>query len=179
MAQLSGVAYEFERRVRDAFAGTPYQVTSTDQGFDVRIDVADATWYGILNKAGLKYAVDHRVTVGDGWFRVLDVEKRVEWVAGIPRIAGSAEVVKGRVIRSGFEKTWAFNERGEFTRVVDYTFHSEEGRRVVTDIGKHLGLRYRMSGYAKLGLVFALIGGVGALISAVVLILAFSLGWFD
>jgi hypothetical protein len=45
---------EFFEDVKAAAEGTPYTVTETEDGFDVALDIVDAQWFGLFNKAGLK-----------------------------------------------------------------------------------------------------------------------------
>jgi hypothetical protein len=160
-------ATAFESHVRAAFEGTPYVVTRTPAGFDVSLDVANAQWYGLFNKAGLRYVFTHEVTVGDGWFSITDVERELRWSAGVPSLLGSASFQKGRVIRYASEKTWAFDKNGRFRPVVDYRFDSEEARSVVMHLGKQLGLRYRMSSHARIGLAFALVAIIGLVLGGI------------
>ena len=109
------IGREFDEKVRAAAEGTPYAVTETDDGFDVALDIVDAQWYGLLNKAGLHRTWTHHVKLDDdGAYSITDQSQTVEWVAGAPRIAGSIEVTKGRAIEFGKEKIWAFDEHGRF-----------------------------------------------------------------
>ena len=165
----------FEMHVRAAFEGTPYVITQTPIGFDVTIDVANAQWFGLFNKAGLRSVFTHQVKIGDGWFSITDVERQLRWTAGVPSL-GSASLQKGRVIQYSSKKTWAFDQSGSFRPVVDYRFDSEEGRSVIVELGKQLGLLQRMSGYAKVGLVFALIAIVGLVLGGIVVAVMAGMG---
>jgi hypothetical protein len=168
-------AHEFFRRMQEVTEGTPYVVRETDTGFDVTLDVVDAQWYGILNKAGLQKVYTHHVSVPEpGVYSVTDDSRTVEWVAGVPRIAGSAERTVGRVKEFGFQKVWAFDEHGSFGVQADYRFNSEEGRQLLTGVADQLGLRQRRGAAERTGLVFAVVGGAGALL-AVVVVLVFAL----
>ncbi|MFC4785673.1 hypothetical protein ACT8ZV_14425 [Nocardioides sp. MAHUQ-72] len=161
---------QFLAGVRQAAEGTPYVVTPTEAGFDVALDVADAQWYGLLNKAGLKKAYTHHVAVADdGTYAVTDDSRTVEWVAGVPRLSASAERTRGRSYELSFQKSWALNEQGKPAKVVDYSFSSEKGRKLITGVADELGLRQRRGTEEKVGIAFALVGGVGALLTLVVL----------
>lgn len=46
---------EFPNAVAAAVEGTPYKVVPTKRGFDVELDVANAQWWGLLNRAGLQH----------------------------------------------------------------------------------------------------------------------------
>jgi hypothetical protein len=171
-------AYEFFRRMQEVTEGTPYVVTETDVGFDVTLDVVDAQWFGLYNLAGLQKVYLHHVAVPEpGVYSVTDDSRTVEWVAGAPTL-GSAERVYGRVKEFGAQKVWAFDARGDFGVQADYRFNSEEGRDLLTGVADQLGLEQRRGGAEKTGLVFAIIGGVGALVAVVVVLVMALLGKF-
>jgi hypothetical protein len=175
-AAVNRAATELETQVRTAFEGTPYVVTRTPSGFEVTLDVANARWYGLFDKAGLRYSFTHEVEVAGSWFAITDVEREVRWSAGVPRISGSGRIQKGRVIRYASEKTWAFDQDGRFRAVVDYRFDSEEARSVIVHLGKQLGLKYRMSTHARVGLAFALIAIIGLVLGGVVIAVLAAMG---
>lgn len=150
--------YELFRRVERAAEGTPYVVTETEQGFDVTLDVVDAQWYGVFNKAGLKKLFTHHVAVPEpGVYTITDDVRTVEWVAGTPRTGATIERQVGRVKEVGFQKIWAFDEHGEFGVQADYRFSSEEGRQLVTGIADAMGLQQRRGTAEKAGLAAGVI----------------------
>jgi hypothetical protein len=154
-------ARDFARRVREAAEGSPYVVTETERGFDVALDFS-AQWYGLFNKAGMRRAFTHHVSLPEpGVYVVSDEARDVDWVAGAPRLAGSVEVFHGRRRQVAFEQVWALDEHGRFGRVADYRFDSEEGRRLVEGVAEQLGLTQRRGTAEKVGLYVAL--GVVAL----------------
>ena len=156
--------------MRRATEGPPYRVTKTDTGLDVGLDIVDEQWFGSYSAAGLRKAYVHHVAVpDDGTYSVTDDALTVEWEAGVPTLSGSVERSRGRVWELSAEKVWAFDSKGDFGRVVDYRFDSEEGRRLVTGVAKQLGLKQKRGGEEKIGLVVALVGGVGAVLALVVL----------
>jgi hypothetical protein len=164
--------YELFRRVQQAAEGTPYVVTETEKGFDVTLDVVDAQWYGLFNKAGLKKLFTHHVSVPEsGTYSITDDARTVEWVAGTPRTGATAERQIGRIKEVGFQKIWAFDEHGRFGKVADYSFSSEEGRELITGIADAMGLQQRRGAAEKAGLTVGLltlallaIGGVVVLV---------------
>ncbi len=163
-------AAEFAHRVRAAAAGTPYVVTNTDRGFDVTLDVVDAQWFGLFNKAGIKRVIVHHVGVPEpGVYTVNDDAPSLEWVAGTPRLAATAERIHGRVRHFGGQKVWAFDAQGRFGVQADYRFDSEEGRRLIAGVALQLGLSLRRGAAERVALGFAVVGGVGAVVTAVVL----------
>ena len=172
---MPAAAHELFRGVQAAAQGTPYRVVETDAGFDVTLDIVDAQWFGLLNKSGLSKVYTHHVSVPEpGVYSVTDDSRTVEWVAGVPQVTGSSERVVGRVKEFGFEKVWAFDEHGNFGVQAEYRFNSEEGRELLVAVADRLGMQQRRGAAEKTGLVFAVIGGVGALI-AVVVVLAMAL----
>jgi hypothetical protein len=158
-------SYELFRRVQQAAEGTPYLVEQTDEGFDVTIDIVDAQWYGVLSKAGLSKKFTHHVSVEGARYTIVDDSIEIRWVKGVPQTYGSVERKSGRSIEISFEKSYGVKEDGEFGKVVDYTFSSEEGRRLITGAAKELGLTYKRGGAELIGLVF----GVGAIVGLVVM----------
>ncbi|WP_181313007.1 hypothetical protein [Nocardioides campestrisoli] len=150
------VTDEFVRRVQAATEGTPYVVKRTSSGFDLTLDVADAQWFGLFNRAGLKKVFVHHVKVTPETFSITDESTEVRWEAGHPRVAASATKTMGRSIEFGHEKIWAIRDDGTVGRVVDYRFDSEEGRDLITLVGKDLGLSSRAGGAEKIGLYAAL-----------------------
>ena len=166
------VVDEFVRRVTLATQGTPYTVRRTSQGFDLGLDLADAQWYGLFNKAGLRKSYVQHVKVTGDSFSVTADSSEVRWEAGHPRIAATATRELGRRIEFGHEKIWAIREDGTVGRVVDYSFSSEEGRDLVSVVGKSLGLTQRAGGAEKIGLYAALsVPVLGLLCGLVVLVL--------
>ncbi|MBA2954513.1 hypothetical protein GON03_09285 [Nocardioides sp. MAH-18] len=161
--------YELFRRVQQAAEGTPYLVTETEKGFDVTLDVVDAQWFGLFNKAGLQKVYIHHVSFPrSGTYTITDDSRSVEWVAGVPELKASAERQYGRVIEFGAQKVWAFDERGHFGVRADYRFNSEEGRDLVTGVAEQLGLAQRRGAAEKTGITMAAITLIGLAIGGVV-----------
>jgi hypothetical protein len=170
------VAYELFARVQQAAVETPYKVVPTAKGFDVELDVADATWFGLFNKAGLKHAFIHHVSIPEtGTYSVTDDARTVEWIAGTPRISFEASREVGRIKKVSFNRTYAFNEHGDFGKVVDFSFNSEEGRALIDSAATELGYRQVRGTIEKIGLIIglgtlALLLLMGVVIGAVMLI---------
>ena len=165
--------------VQQVAEGTPYVVTPTDEGFDVTLDVVDAQWYGLFNKAGLRKVFVHHVAVpSPGVYTITDDARSVEWVAGVPRVAATAERQHGRVVELGAQKVWAFDEHGRFGVQADYRFGSEEGRDLVTGVARQLGMEQRRGGSERIGLWFGVVAGVGALLVVVVNVVLLLTGYY-
>jgi hypothetical protein len=172
-------ARELEARVREAAAGTPYVVTPGEVGFTVGVDLADAQWWGAFNRAGMRRSMSHEVRLrGSGTYAITDVWRELDWVAGEPRIAASGAVKRGRLLHRGAEKVWALDDSGRVRAVVDYRFDGAEGRDLVVTAADALGLEQVRGTAERVGLAFAWVGGVGAIVTVVVLLVAALLGAF-
>lgn len=170
---------DLEGRVRAAAEGTPYAVTSVEGGFDLTLDLADAQWWGLFNRAGLQRSLTHEVRLRDAeTFSVTDVERRLDWVAGVPTASASIATKRGRIIGFGAEKVWAIGDDGRIVPVVDYRFDASEGRQLVEAAAQSLGLTQRRGTEERVGIAFAVVGGVGAVLTAVVLVVLALLGKF-
>lgn len=92
--------------------------------------------------------------------------------------AATAQKFWGRLHQRELKKTWAFDESGRFSQVVDYTFDTSEGRDMVRGPAQALGWKERMPLTAKIGLVFTIFGVAVAVITMVALIVVALLGAF-
>ena len=161
---------EFLRKIRTSVEGTPYVVEETASGFDLTLDIVDAKWFGLYHKEGLHRVHTHQVEVlDDGTYSVTDDSRTVEWQAGVPTLSASVQRTRGRVWERSSEKVWALGEDLRFGPVVDYSFSSEEGRQLISAVADDLGLKERRGRDEKIGLYFAILGGVGALVTVIVL----------
>ncbi len=170
--------------VRALAAGSPYAVEPTEKGFDVHVDVADAQWYALFQKQGLRSTVVHHVAVDEEKrsFTVTDDSRTVSWQAGLdgsrPVLRGSAQRMVGRTIELGARKEWAWDEKLHYGKVLDYTLDTEESRSLIRTAAGGLGYRERLPGVVKGAIVMAVIGGGGAVVTLVVLGVAALMGKF-
>ena len=179
MTQPSPEGAELLRRVQEATEGTPYVVAPTDAGFDVTLDVVDAQWYGLFNKAGLSRVYIHHVSFPKpGTYSIADDARAVDWVAGVPELTMSAERQYGRVIEIGAQKVWAFDQHGRFGVQADYRFNSEEGRQLITGLAEQQGLKLRRGGAERAGLTIGIIAAVGAVIVVVLNLVLWLTGYY-
>lgn len=159
----------FYEAVREKIAGTPYIVTPTPQGFDLALDLVNAKWFGAFNMAGLTSSYVHHVTVvPNGTYQILDDKVTFTWSAGVPT-AFRHERFQGRIHEVSFEKSWGITESGEFGKITDYTFRTQEGRQVIRTAANSLGLKEKMPAAMVIGLTFAIIGDLGAVLAMVIL----------
>lgn len=169
----------FLAAVRTRAEGTPYVVEPTASGFDVRVEVADATWYAPMYEAGVRKVFTHHVALGEGdRYSVTDDGYEVEWQGGAesgaggaprPVLRAQAERQTGTVREFSFRKQYAWNEQGEYGEVVSYTFSSGEGNQLIRAAAEELGLKQTLPGTSKVALVIAVIGALGALVALVTL----------
>ncbi len=172
---MSDIADRFRDQVTRNAEGTPYVVTATDRGFDVGIDIVDARWFELYRKVGLERTFVHHVEVDGTTYRVTDDSRTLEWEAGTPRLGATLERFVGRRYEFSFQKTIAVTEKARLETVVDYTFSSQEGRKLVKRAAKELGLTEHMPASAKYALWFA----IAVLVAMAVLFpVAYVLGWF-
>ena len=87
----------FRDAVAAAAQGTPYTVVDTKKGFDVQLDIVDPRWWGLFNRAGLSSSFRWRVAEHPSYFTITDRQVRMEWVAGVPRLAFSWNIQGGRI----------------------------------------------------------------------------------
>ena len=147
---MSETTDSFRDRVSHHAEATPYVVSPTADGFDVALDIADARWYQLYAKAGLKKTFVHHVAMtGPKDFTITDDSFEMSWEAGHPRLGVRLERFVGRRYEFSFQKTIAITEQARLDTVVDYTFSSEEGRKLVKRAGKELGLREHLPASAK------------------------------
>jgi hypothetical protein len=154
----------FFRRVAEAVEGTPYVVTRTESGFDLTLDYLNARWHGLFSDHRLSRVFTHHVAVkGTDRYTIADDSRAVYWRAGVPTLSAEVERRHGRVFQFGAGKIGTYSGRP----VTDWTFASEEGRRIVTTAADGLGLRQRQPATVTIAMVLAVIGGGGALVGLI------------
>ena len=171
--------------VRSLADRSPYAVDRTDDGFVVHVDVADAKWYALLQKQGLRTTVRHivRVRPEQRTFTITDDVRSLDWQAGLaggrPVLSASASRSYGRTIALGRRKVWAWDEKLRYGKVLDYTLDTEESRALIRTAAKELGYRERMPAVMKFALAMAVLGAGGAVVTLVVLAVAALTGQFS
>lgn len=163
---MSSPAAELCARVERAAEGTPYQVTATDDGFEVSLDLPDVRWHSLMSDRGLRQAFTHRVKIVDEQARKLAITDelyQLEWSAGVPRIGASVSKQSGRVWTTSFGVSTADG----------WALDSEEGRALVGQAAEQLGWTTVRGTQEKIGLVAAVVGAGGAVVTLVALLVAF------
>ncbi len=138
---LSVQGQELLRRVRAAAEGTPYAVTETERGFDVRVR-DDGT-----------HTVTEVPRPGVGGRHAADLRDRVRQ--------------HGRIVELGAQRVWT-DAQGRFGVQADFRSSAEEGRQLVTGPADEMGLGRGAA--EEWRLVMGFIGAVGGAVTAVVLV---------
>lgn len=142
-----------------ATQGTPYTVAETKKGFVVKLDLANAQWWGLFNRAGLRTSFSWKVTecARKKSFTIFDRKIRVTWSAGVPGFSGQWQGQGGRIPTLTREKIWALSDRGRIEPVVDYRLNSREGRDLIRMVAKQQGYKERLPLSLKGALFMALL----------------------
>ncbi len=164
--------------------GSPYVVTPTGRGFDVHVDLADARWYGLFERHGLRVAYAHVVVVDEAerWFTVTDISRTLEWEAGAslsarrPVLRAASERRVGRIREVGVRKEWGWDDKLRFGKVLDYTLDTEESRSLIRTAAARLGYKERRPPSVKFAAAAAALGGVIAVLTLVLLCVAAASG---
>lgn len=183
-----GSAAELYARVQAAAADTPYVVTRTENGFDVSVDVATPQWRDLLYRQRVQRVFTYHVAVDEQnkKIAVTDSLYEVEWSAGVgsaglgqipvPHLRASVSKQSGRIWTKSSYKTIGIGDDGSVGTVREYTFSSEEGRRLITEPARELGWTQARGTTEKIGIVVAILGGVGAVVALLVTAIVFAVG---
>lgn len=176
-----GAAEELITAVEARLEGTPYRLQRSEDGFDVGVDIVDASYWSLMYRKHLEKTWTYRVRLDEAsrTMSITDDSYELQWRAGadvsggvpVPSLGARLSRAVGRLESKGFERTYAVGDDGTFGKVVDYTFDAAEGRRLIREPAKELGWDEAMGTAQRIGLVFALVGGIGALVTLVVLVL--------
>jgi len=156
-------------------SGTPYAVDRAGDSVTVRVDLADAQWWALLQRQGLTKSYSTTLTpVGPAKAARSDALDELEWAAGpdgrlVPRFTGRASSVGGRVWAVGAEQIWALGPDG-LTKVVDYRLDSGELQGLIKTTLERAGWSTAFDTQSKIGLWAAAVGALGA-VAAVVAVL--------
>lgn len=172
---------ELVAAVEARLVGTPYRLVETEHGFDVGVDLADATYYTLMYQQHLEKTFTYRVRLDEDTkvLAITDDSYELEWRRGadvsggvpVPTMGARVSRQLGRLESKSFQRTYAIGEDGEFGEVVDFTFDSGEGRRLIREPARELGWTEKAGTAQRVGVAFALVGGIGALVTLVVLLL--------
>ena len=166
---------ELVAQVRIAAEGSPYAVTDQPYGFDLTVDVVDATWYTLLRLNHIDRVFTYEVHLDEAKARmtITDVANTVEWNTGLgsaPTLRVQRSEQKGRVYEFSSRQELGVDsetaetaETGDVGEVVDYTFTAGEGRDLIRAAAQEAGWSEAMGREQKVGLYVGL-GVIGALV---------------
>ena len=174
---------ELVAQVRIAAEGSPYAVTDQPYGFDLTVDVVDATWYTLLRVNHIDHVFTYEVRLDEAKARmtITDVANTVEWNAGLgstPTLRAQRSEQKGRVYEFSSRQELGVDsetaetaETGDVGEVVDYTFTAGEGRDLIRAAAQEAGWSEAMGREQNVGLgVIGALVVVGLVVAAVFII---------
>ncbi|MFZ1258616.1 MAG: hypothetical protein WAQ25_04045 [Candidatus Saccharimonas sp.] len=172
---------ELIAHLKQAAKGTQYMIKETDYGFILTFNIVDEEWYTILYKNGLTrvFEIEARVNEAKKTVTTTDVSKNLEWQIGvdgvkrIPKLALHGTYSRGETL-AGYSREiqWGFSKKDPaFTRVVDYTYRPIAVKKWLNAQLEQCGWKRAWGLEARIGMAFAIIGGVGAIITVVIHIL--------
>jgi Protein of unknown function (DUF3592) len=154
--------------------GTPYTVDRHGDAVTVRVDLADAQWWALLQRHGLSKSYSVTLTpVGPAKVARSDAVTAFEWAAGPDghralRVTGEAAWTGGRVWSIGSEQIWAPGPEG-LRKVVDYRLDSGELHELICTTLARAGWATAFDTSTKIGLWAGALGALGAVVALVVL----------
>ncbi|MGH3351377.1 MAG: hypothetical protein ACRDPS_11985 [Nocardioides sp.] len=152
--QPPSVAQPLYAHLEQLTKDSPYLVIPTETGFDLKIDIVDAKWWGILNRAGLKKTYVHHVRVVDATtYSITDDNVEISWSAGVPSAHYTYERTVGRSYNISFGTAYAINDDFKLDKVYSFKFNSEESRQMIKAAAKSLGLKEKMPTSMLIGVV--------------------------
>lgn len=167
MPPAAAPLYESLRRSTE---GSPYVIEPTPTGFDFKVDIANAQWWDLLGRSNLTKSYVHHVKVIDSrTYSITDDLLTVTWNVGVPTSRYSYKRTYGRNISIGFGKAYALDDDLKPAEVYSYTYSTEESRRLIQSAARSLGMKEKWPAAAIVGLVFAFIGGLGAVVTLITL----------
>ena len=157
----SGVPRQPSATLRDALLAlnrdtAPFQIRDGGpEGADLVAEwkIVDARWYEIFAKASLTkvFKVLLKLDETRGEVRALDQEWTVEWRAGVPILARSAEAFRGQKVEVSFGTAYAFKEDlSGFGKVYEYRFKTSEIKDPLVEIAQQHGWGWRGVAFGKL-----------------------------
>lgn len=168
--------------VTRAFAESPYLLTDDQDRVQVIADLADPRFDAGPGAGRSNVFIAEVVHVGPGRAMLRDGTRSITWVVGADgadeaRFAGEATWVSGRIWSARTSTTYAAGSDG--VQVTDSSaFSTRELHDPIKAVLNEAGWQVERSREEKIGLIFAVIGGVGALVTLIVLLIGLLLGKF-
>ena len=134
---------------------SPWQVRDgAPEGCDLIAEwkIVDARWYEIFAKASLTrvFRVLMKFDDARGEVRAVDQEWTVEWRAGVPTLALSAEAFRGQKVEMSFGTAFAFKEDLSFGQVYEYRFKTSEIKDPLQKLAAENGWGWKGVAFGKL-----------------------------
>lgn len=156
-----GVARQPVLALREAMLGlnretAPFQIRDgAPEGVDLVAEwkIVDARWYEIFAKASLTrvFKVLMKFDAERGEVRAVDQEWTVEWRAGVPTLALSAEAFRGQKVEMSFGTAYAFKEDlSGFGKVYEYRFKTSEIKDPLVEIAQQNGWGWKGVAFGRL-----------------------------
>ncbi len=130
-------------RVAEATESSPYTVTPTAEGFDLRTDIGNKQWLDRLRSQGVAQAHLHRVAVEVNTYGITSDSRDLSWGAGVPVLATPRDVRKAA---RGRRAEMATDGPAAGSPVADDALAFDAGRRTIVAVGEEMGLIHRQSG---------------------------------
>jgi hypothetical protein len=156
----AGVARQPKAALRDALLAlnrptAPWHVRDgAPEGVDLVAEwlIVDAKWYEIFAKASLKkvFKILMKFDEEKGEVRAVDQEWTVEWRAGVPTLAVSAEAFRGQKVEMSFGTAFAFKETLEYGKVYEYSFKTAEIKTPLQEAAAKAGWGWKGIAFGKL-----------------------------
>lgn len=152
--------------------GTPYTVDRSGDSITVRVDLADTSWWALLQRQGLTRTYSSTLTpVEPAKAARLDEQYEFEWSAGpdgrsAPVATGSMTMSGGRSFARASEQIWALGPGG-VRLVVDYRLDSGELHGLIAATLGRAGWSTALDTQARIGLWVAIVAVAGAAVAGV------------
>lgn len=137
----------------------PYKVTTSGNIVTIEIDLADAKWYTLFQKNGLKKTYKVVIELKDATKTavVSTEEYELSWEAGIPKIGARLNIAKGKQFTLQYGAAAGIREDGTVGKVYEYSLNSVELLGKIGDIIKAAGWKQGMSQNQKGGLIVGIV----------------------
>jgi hypothetical protein len=142
----------------------------------VRVDLADTSWWALLQRQGLRKSYSTTLTaIGPCTVARAHSEQQVDWAAGpdgrlTPVVTGRMSMTGGRVWALGSEQIWAVGPAG-VGKVVDYRLDSAELQGLIAQTLRRAGWSTALDTQSRIGLWVAAAAGTGAVATLVFVLL--------
>lgn len=161
-----------------AARATPYAVSVTAQAIEVTVDIGNAQWSSAFQQHGFESAYVVRLSPRkDGRrYTQTDTMYDIDWTGGVGRFTGRGHTQSGRSWSRKRRVEYGFGQDGRFGKQLDVNFNSSDLQGWVRQVLEPSGWKPRLDNEARGAVVFAIIGGGGAVVALVTLALLGKLG---